>query len=185
MHLLMQIIYSSNDPLIVDTWATFMWILCQCALSVYINTKIKFLPPRSRCSSTFILVLILSFPEISSVSEREIFRISLRKTQSFSFRRLYKLKTFVRSVAVSNRKAQKNQQVPMHIFKLIGFTPFRVPFLKIQRFRKQQCYKTRLLRVLIKWFEVFKENMYVNVLEFACKQGIKSQVSYWYVANGE
>jgi len=36
------------------------------------------------------LVLILSFPELYSVSEREIFSISLRKKSS-SLRRLYKL----------------------------------------------------------------------------------------------
>jgi len=42
MHLLIKIIFLSNDPLILDTWTVFMWILCQCAISLYRNTKIKF-----------------------------------------------------------------------------------------------------------------------------------------------
>lgn len=42
MHLFMGIIWFSNDPLIVDTWTMFMWIFCQCAVPLYVNTEIKF-----------------------------------------------------------------------------------------------------------------------------------------------
>lgn len=50
--------------------------------------------------------------------------------ESFSLWRLNKLKTFVCSVAVSGREAQKNPQAQIQIFELIYFTPFGVPYLK-------------------------------------------------------
>lgn len=172
MHLFMKIICFSNDPLTVDTWTTFMWILCQCALSLYINTKIKF------------SLNISYFQEAGAVPHLFWFWFSLSQSCALFQKGKYlglvwgciNLKLLCAQLLYLVEKHKKNQQAPIQIFKLIDFRPFGVPFLKIQRFRKQQCYKNILLRVLIVVWSV--HGRYVckhmsELLKHSCKQGTK------------